>query len=209
MARWHLPPIARFMAAAVAWLIALTVVWSQVSAWTSYPVAWLTHVALEQGAPMWVRKVHVRPGVIEAETTIEIAVPQAGGRKAEFSVEASPARYAYGLPILLALLLAAGWRRRGLWQRALAGYVLLWPTQALSTVMFLLMQMISTAQFNLRTLRADMWQLEAIIYGYQAGALVLPTLVPVMLWLWLDRAYVAEVLVPGFRRFAGQSAVPR
>lgn len=209
MARWHLPPIARFMAAAVAWLVALTVVWSQVSAWTSYPVAWLTHVALEQGAPMWVRKVHVRPGVIEAETTIEIAVPQAGGRKAEFSVEASPARYAYGLPILLALLLAAGWRRRGLWRRALAGYVLLWPTQALSTVMFLLMQMISTAQFNLRTLRADMWQLEAIIYGYQAGALVLPTLVPVMLWLWLDRAYVAEVLVPGFRRFAGQPAAPR
>ena len=31
-------------------------------AWTSYPVGLLSHMALEQTAPMWVRQVHLSPG---------------------------------------------------------------------------------------------------------------------------------------------------
>ena len=41
--------------------------------------------------------------------------------------------------------------------------------------------------------------MEIIVYGYQVGALVLPTLVPILLWLWLDSRFVNDVLVRGWR----------
>lgn len=186
-----------FVLSAFGWIVVLTLAWSQVSAWTSYPVGVLSHIALEQGAPMWVRQVHLKPGAMEVDTAIEVPVAQAGGQRGEITIEASPGRYAYGLPIFLALLLAA--RGKGRVVRAVAGYVLLLPFQALSLTMYSLMQMLLAAQLNLRALRISQWQMEAIVYGYQVGALVLPTLVPILMWLWLDRRFVNDVLVRGWR----------
>lgn len=186
-----------FVLSAFGWIVVLTLAWSQVSAWTSYPVGVLSHIALEQGAPMWVRQVHLKPGAMEVDTAIEVPVAQAGGQRGEITIEASPGRYAYGLPIFLALLLAA--RGKGRVVRAVAGYALLLPFQALSLTMYSLMQMLLAAQLNLRALRISQWQMEAIVYGYQVGALVLPTLVPILLWLWLDRRFVNDVLVRGWR----------
>ena len=114
--------------------------------------------------------------------------PVAGGRRAEVLLEANPGRYAFGLPILGALLFAAWAVRRApgrLWRLGL-GYVLLLPFQSFSLVMYLLMELASASQFNIRTLRIEQWQLEAIVYGYQFGVLVVPTLVPVLVWLLLD-----------------------
>ena len=186
-----------FVLSAFGWIVVLTLAWSQVSAWTSYPVGVLSHIALEQGAPMWVRQVHLRPGAMEVDTAIEVPVAQAGGQRGEITIEASPGRYAYGLPIFLALLLAA--RGPGRVVRAVAGYVLLLPFQALSLTMYSLMQMLLAAQLNLRFLRISQWQMEIIVYGNQVGALVLPTLVPILLWLWLDSRFVNDVLVRGWR----------
>ena len=186
-----------FVLSAFGWIVVLTLAWSQVSAWTSYPVGVLSHIALEQGAPMWVRQVHLKPGAMEVDTAIEVPVAQAGGQRGEITIEASPGRYAYGLPIFLALLLAA--RGPGRVVRAVAGYVLLLPFRALSLTMYSLMQMLLAAQLNLRFLRISQWQMEIIVYGYQVGALVLPTLVPILLWLWLDSRFVNDVLVRGWR----------
>ena len=182
-----------FALSAFGWTLVLTLLWTQVSAWTSYPVAALAHFALEQGAPMWVRTVHKRPGSIEVESTVEMPMPGAGGQLAEATVEANPARYSYGLPIFLALLLAARGPRR--LARALGGCLLLLPVQAFSLSFYLLMQLVLFAQANTRVLRVSQWQVEAIVYAYQFGALVLPTLAPILLWVWLDRQFVEPVLV--------------
>jgi hypothetical protein len=55
----RLSPLTIFMLSAFGWIVALTAIWSQVSAWTSYPAGLLSHMALEQAAPMWVRQVHL------------------------------------------------------------------------------------------------------------------------------------------------------
>lgn len=192
----------RFALYAFGAMIALTLLWTKASPWLSYPVAWLSHVALEQGAPMWVRTAHRQPGSIEVDSAVEIVVPDSGGRRAEITLDADPGRYAFGLPIFCALLLAA-WgaaRQPGrLWRLAL-GYVLLLPVQAFSLVMYLLMQLVSAAQFDQRVLRVDQWQLEAIVYGYQVGVLVLPTLAPVLVWLLLDRKFFSSVIVHGWKQ---------
>lgn len=186
-------PLLVFALLAFAWIIGLTLVWSKVSPWTSYPVAVLTHVALERGAPMWVRSVQKGPGHMLVESAIGVPVPEAGGRIAEIDVEADPGRYAYGLPIFLALIFAA--RDRHLVAKAVVGYLLLLPAQAFSATMFVLMQMVITARSSTRTLVVDAWQVEAIVYGYQLGSLVIPTLVPILLWLWLDRQFFQDVVI--------------
>lgn len=193
----RLSPLTLFVLSAFGWIVALTAAWSAVSAWTSYPVGVLSHMALEQGAPMWVRQVRLSPGAMEVDTALSVPVAQAQGRRGEVSIEMRPAHYAYGLPIFLALVLAA--RGKGRWSRAVGGYVLLLPFQAFSLTMSALMQMVLAAQTDIRLLRIDPWQMEAIIYGYQWGSLVVPTLAPIVLWLWMDRQFVRDVLVRGWR----------
>lgn len=185
------------MLSAFGWIVALTALWSQLSAWTSYPVGVLSHMALEQGAPMWVRQVHLSPGTMEVDTAISVPIPDAGGRRGEITIDVSTARYAYGLPIFIALVLAT--RGRGRLGRVAAGYALLLPFQAFSLTMNALMQMVLAAQADIRLLRASQWQIEAIVYGYQLGSLVLPTLVPILLWLWMDRKFVNDVLIRSWR----------
>ena len=47
------------------------------------------------------------------------------------------------------------------------------------------------------------------MYGYQAGSLVVPTLAPILVWLWLDRQFVAKVVVPVWRPSqAAEAATP-
>lgn len=187
-----------FVASALFWMVALTLVWSKLSSWTSYPVAALSQVALERAAPMWVRHVTHRPGSMEVETAVAMPVPDASGRRADIVVEVDPGRYAYGLPIFLALLLAA--RGSGRIWRAVAGYLLLLPAQAFSLCMFAMIQVVVYAQTNARLLDVAQWQLEAVVYGYQIGSLVVPTLVPIILWLWLDRRFFREVVVRGWQK---------
>lgn len=195
-----------FVLSAFGWIVALTLLWSQVSAWTSYPVGVLSHIALEQGAPMWVHQVRLKPGHMEVDTNVAVPVAEAGGRRAEITIDADPGRYAYGLPIFLALLLAA--RGKGRVVRAIAGYVLLLPAQAFSLTFYVLMQLVLATQLNVRFLRIEQWQMELIVYGYQVGSLVVPTLAPILLWLWMDKKFVAEVVMRGWRGPAAPAALP-
>ena len=195
-----------FVLSAFGWIVALTLLWSQVSAWTSYPVGVLSHIALEQGAPMWVHQVRLKPGHMAVDTNVAVPVAEAGGRRAEITIDADPARYAYGLPIFLALLLAA--RGKGRVVRAIGGYVLLLPAQAFSLTFYVLMQVVLTTQLDVRLMRIAQWQMELIVYGYQVGSLVVPTLAPILLWLWMDKKFVAEVVMRGWRGPAAPAVLP-
>ena len=138
------------------------------------------------------------PGRIEVETRIQVQVPSSNSNLgvAELVAEADPARYAYGLPLFLALLLAAR-SKRG-WKKALVGYLLLFIPQTFSLVLEILRQ-IMVAGGRPGALAVDQWQLEAIAMGYQAGSLLLPALAPVALWLWLDRDFFDQVVAQGWR----------
>lgn len=188
-------------------VVLLTLAWTRVSPWTSYPIGMVAGAVLEHAAPGWVREARLAPGRLEVDTSVAIATPQTGNQPVEITLESDPGRYAYGLPIFLALLLAA--RGPGRTVRALAGYALLLPLQAFSLCMQLLMQLLLTAQFDVRTLRVAQWQMEALVYGYQLGSLVVPTLAPIVIWLWLDRAFVNEVVIGAWRRsLAARGAAP-
>ncbi len=184
-------PLTRFFLRTLVLLVVLTGVWSQVSQWTSRPVSTLTHMALEFGAPYWVESVKKSPELIEVQSRLQVAVQ---GRVGEVIVGANPSHYAYSLPILWALLLAVGGLDRV--GKLALGYTLLLPTQTFSLTMDLLKQMAMAMAVpgGARALHIGQWQLELIGLGYQLGALVLPTVVPIAIWLVLDRAYAKQLI---------------
>lgn len=185
--------LGRFFAGAIAWFLALTVLWLQVSAWTSYPVAGITHVVLEHGARDWIRKVHKTPGKLEADTRIVVSVPGQSpeNSRAEVVIEVDPSHYAYGLPLFLALLLAS--RSRHLVRRSLAGYVVLLIPQSFSLTLEALRQVMVAGGSPL-ALGVAAWQMEAIALGYQFGSLLLPTLAPVALWLCFEKEFLEAAI---------------
>lgn len=182
-------PLTRFFLRTFVLLVVLTGVWSQVGKWTSQPVSTLTHMALEFGAPYWVESVNKSPELIEVQSRLQVAMK---GGVGEVIVGADPSHYAYGLPILWALLLAVGGSGR-IGKLAL-GYVMLLPAQAFSLTMDLVKQMAMAVPGGARVLHIDQWQLELIGLGYQLGTLVLPTVVPIAIWLWLDWASAQQLM---------------
>ncbi len=193
------PPnsLAIFFVSAIGWFFVCTLLWMPIAKWASYPVASLTHLVLEQGAPYWVRSVQKTPGHIEVDTRIR--VPLAAGNAAqgvaELVAEADPAHYTYGFPLFAALLLAA--RSRQLFKKLLLGYAVLWLPQTFSLV-FEILRQIMVAGGRPGALHIDQWQMEGIALGYQVGSLLLPTLAPVALWLRLDRTFFAAVILDGW-----------
>jgi hypothetical protein len=200
-ARWRPSALAVFACSAIAWIIALTIAWSLLARWVAWPVGALSQAALETAAPGWIRSTTLQHGQLEAQTNVEVFVPNSGGRRAELIAQGDPARYAYSLPILLGLLLAARGPRR--FARAAAGALLLLPAQVFSLCASVLMQIALGAQGDRAALKVAAWQLDLLTYAYQLGTLILPTLVPLLLWLWLDRHFVTTTLVPGWTGAAG------
>lgn len=199
LARAKASPLAWFLVKALVGLLLLTGLWSMVSRWTSFPVGVLTGVTLEVAAGDWVQSAHTKPGTIEVQTRLAVRTQ---GRDAEVVVEADPAHFGYGLPIFLALLWTAGsWRGalKGLAARSLLGYVILMPGQVFSLSMELLRQMVIAIPGGARALGIAQWQLEGIALGYQLGSLVVPSLIPILLWVWLDRDKVQALTAASFR----------
>ncbi len=87
--------------------------------------------------------------------------------------------------------------------------MILLPFQAFSISTSLLMQVVLATNLDLRLLKISQTQLDLLAYGYQLGSLVLPTLVPFLLWLWLDRQFVNEVLVEAWKKNIQPKLVPR
>jgi hypothetical protein len=137
---------------------------------------------------------------VEVETRIPVAMAESVTRArgtAELVAQADPARYAYGLPLFLALLLAS--RSQHFFRRAAAGYLILLLPQTFSLV-FEILRQIMVAGGRPGLLRVDQWQMEGIAMGYQLGSLLLPTLAPAALWLWFDRNFFNAVIVGGWLR---------
>lgn len=195
-AAWLLPnkPIARFVVLAVLGVVLLTLLWSVVAPWLAGPAALLSSWVLDIGASGWVQRTRMEGTLLSVYSSLQVSTAQTGWRPSEVIIDINPARYGYSLPILWALFLAASGPGR-VWRMA-AGAVLLVPLHAFSIVTQVLMQLCLAVQLNPQVLHIQTWQLEALVYAYQLGSLVIPSLSPLLLWLWLDQAFVR-------RTFAG------
>jgi hypothetical protein len=123
-------------------------------------------------------------------TTIEMRT--ATGQSGALMVEVNPLLYTYGLAFLAALMLAA----RASWWKLLAGAAALLPFQAWGIAFDFLSQAAITLGPEVAA-RSGItgWRVEAIALGYQAGALLLPALMPVLVWALVCRWFVERQLL--------------
>ena len=133
-------------------------------------------------------------------TTVEVHV--AARQVGLLLVEVNPLLYSYGLPLFVALMLAA----RAEWWKILAGAAVLLPFQAWGIAFDFLAEIVRSgadisARAGLLGLRAEL-----VALGYQVGSLIFPALVPVALWVAFNRRLVDGVIrspAPGMRSPAG------
>src|SRR5512143_2440601 len=109
--RWRPAPLTAFLWRGIFWLVLLTGLWATVTPWAMRPAAQLAHVVLGNGFRAWVREVRHAGEVLEVDTRIELRSADVPGRVGNPVAEVHPAKYGFGLPLFLALLLASGNRR--------------------------------------------------------------------------------------------------
>lgn len=177
----------RFALEAVAWFLVSMAIWSQISAWTSYPAGALARVLIDSQVYGWVESSVNVPGKLTAK--VRFRKQLADQRISTPIATVEPAHYAYGVNLFLALLMASRGRRRYI--KFALGYAALCVPQAISLVMVLLGQIVR--EVPMRLLSIDPWHADAIVVGNMFGMLVLPTLAPVALWLWMEWDRLSEL----------------
>ena len=212
-------PILRFFLLTALCFVVMTAGWRFVADYASRPAAFIARVVLEMNfSRTWLDSTSQGPHQLVVNTRVavpftpqQLAYAKAAGQVippgavAEAVLEVDPARYGYGLPILFALLLAA--HSGKFLRKAVVGTLLLVPFQAFTISMVLLKDLAFRSGVGGETF--TQFQLEMIAYGYQLGTLLVPTVAPIVVWLWLDSHYVTTVLFDGwFDKKSGKTAAP-
>ncbi len=166
------------------------------------PVAWLAGGLMRYFFPGWVSGSELDG--INLTLLTRLTMPHVSGQIAELTPEVSVLTYCYGLPLLLALFFAA--RAKGLWWKLPVCALGLLPFQAWGVCFAWLLQVAVQSGPNTRSMTYfTTWDVNLIGLGNQIGFLLLPTLVPMLMWLYLERRFVITVAVEG----SMEGSVPR
>jgi hypothetical protein len=182
----------RFVLRVVAWLPLTFAVWYLAAPLLAWPVALLAELIVRSTFD-WVKSVEQMGPLITFVTSLR---PDQGanpaGVKAVLSVESNVLLFSFGLPMLAALILAAQEPHR-VWM-LLIGYAVLLPFQTFSVVADFLKNAAFLAgpavasQTNLNA-----WQREVIVFCYQFGTLILPTVAPAIVWVLMHRRFLERL----------------
>lgn len=181
--------VAAFTLRVIAWGVLCFPAWYFAARPISSGVAWIATRAAEAIAP--VERVQAR---IEQRDVIFAAQPS-GATVLRYhlpvglAIEApvNPLKHTFGIPFFLALLLAS--RPSGLAWKALLGVAVIAALAGVGMACDLMVQLrnAATPQGTLLFPFAPAVR-EAIAVGYQLGVLILPTVLPIVLWAALDPA---------------------
>lgn len=186
--------IALFFVRALLALAPALALWYLARNYVVMPVAWLAGAVMRYGFDGWVSGTELL-GITQTLIT-RLTITHSSGRMADLTPEVSVLTYCYGLPLLLALFVAA--RAKGLWWKLPVCAVGLLPFQAWGVCFGWLLQVaVQFGQQTRATTYFGEWAMNLIGLGYQIGFLLLPTLVPMLMWLYLERRFVITVAVEG------------
>ena len=200
-------PIDRFLLRTLLWLAPMFVFWHVLAPLLLMPVAGWTHFALSHLFPHAIAAVEPQGTAVDIVTRFVMAAPVDGsppsGARGQLVFTINALKYTYGLPLLLALTLAAptAWGEK--LYRAVMGGLLLLPVpvwgvacEALKTLVF---NMDPTVALQMGTTPLTR---ELLALAYQLGYLILPAVAPILIWAALHRDFLGELLpqVQGVRQ---------
>ena len=183
-------PVLRFVGKALAWLPAAFAVWYFTAPILLFPARLLAEAFTRIALPDLVRAVSQSGAVYTFATTLKpgIATIASGN----ITVDVNALLYAFGLPLYVSLVLAAlepGWPRK-----LAIGYLVIIPTVAWGVVAdFLKNVAITSGPLVASQTGFSAWQREVIAFAFQFGSLILPTVVPAVVWVVTHRAFLERL----------------
>lgn len=182
-------PLPRFIALVLAWLPVTFVVWYFVAPILLYPALALAEGVLRAGFGDLVRTVGSDGATAQIITSLKPG--QATGR-GQVSVDVNMLLYAFGMPMYAALVLAA---REPRWPRVLViGLVLMLPFVTWGVVAdFLKNVAITAGPAVVSQTGFTLVQREMIVFAFQFGSLILPTVVPAAIWVLTHRPFLERL----------------
>ncbi len=197
-------PIDRFLLHTLLWLAPLFVFWSVLAPLLLMPVAGWAHFVLGHVFPHAIAAVEPRGTTVDIVTRFVMATSADGstppGTHGQLLFTINALKYTYGLPLLLALTLAAptAWGEK--LYRAVMGGLLLLPVpvwgvacEALKTLVFDMDPAVALQMGTTPLTR------ELLVLAYQLGYLILPAVTPILIWAAFHRDFLGELL-PRVRR---------
>ena len=175
------------------WLAPMLGLWYLARDWVvRLPALWADIVM--RSLFSWVEGTQLE-GTVQSLLT-NIVVPHASGQTALATPDAHILSYCYGLPLLFALFLGA--KAKGLAWKLPLGFLILTPFQAWGICFTWLLTLTqATGDTVAMTTRFTAFDNNVIALGYQLGYLLFPSMVPILLWVYLERKTVATIAVEG------------
>lgn len=206
-----LSPLRRFLLAALLWLPLAFFFWFWFAGAMVWPVIamakWvLTHAwpslftAVSQGADLLDAQGRIlgHPGYLMQISSGVLVNAAAAGMPAKFGFlepVVNPMIYGYALPLFAGLVLATPLTR---WQRTrqiALGAVVIWIAQAFGVIAESLKAVgLDAGQPGIDALHRAGIPLNAVALAYQFGYLILPVLVPAVLWIVCNRPFIQELI---------------
>lgn len=181
-----------FMVTSVLALVVLIIPWYFLSPYLAAPVISVAGQLMDSTF-LWVEGYERHETVGTLLTTLNVAVNQNGRLVVgQLSPEVNYRTFGYGLVLFWALLIAS--RPKGMWLKMALGTLILVPSQVFSMCFRWLREALLTSGAEVvRQAGVHRWVLEIIAYFDQLGFLIITPLMPILLWLLLDRAFINKL----------------
>jgi hypothetical protein len=187
-------PLRRLVVSALLWLPACFLLWMLLDGVVVWPAGMVAGWVLPTLMPNAIAEVAQIGARIEIETRLLIQA-DAAGRVGALVLQINPLIYAWCLPLFAGLVMATPLSGRQRVVQFAVGMPLLLAVVSFGTVFDVLKLLafdagpLGAAAVAQAGLGAD-----AVALGYQFGYLILPAVVPVTLWVLLNRAFLEELV---------------
>jgi hypothetical protein len=206
-----LNPLRRFLVAALLWLPFAFFVWFFFAGPLVWPVIALVRFVLLTAWPQLFMAVTQGADLLDAQgrvlehlpylmqlsssVMVDVAGPGAAPRFGMIEPTVNPMVYGYALPLFAGLVLATPVSGRWLLAQLAVGIPLIWIAQAFGVICeSLKMVVIDAGPVGAEAAARAGLSLNLIALCYQFGYLILPSLVPAVLWIVCNRTFI-ELLI--------------
>jgi hypothetical protein len=197
--------LSEFLLLSALWMVFGFMLWYYLAVFHTWPVREVSEAILGQLLGEDFGRIVAEPGqrfLFQVETSIPFTFPDGSTHALGFIV--NPLIFGYGLPLLFGLVMGSNASLLRKLMIMFLGYVVI----ALVQVWGVVLQSLKTLAFNFGAEAHAVTQAHglsdtAIALGYQLGALILPALAPVIVWVLSNRALVEQFV--GWKAGGGPS----
>jgi hypothetical protein len=187
-------PLRRLVLGALLWLPACFLLWFVFDSVVVWPAGKIAAVLLTQWMPHAIAGIEQLGAHLNVDTRLVI---QAGpdGQLGMLVLTVRPLIYAWSLPLFAGLVAATPLETRTRVRQLLIGLPLLWLLVAWGTVFDILKLLaFDSGPLGQAAVQNAGLAPDAVALGYQFGYLILPAVMPIALWIVMNRQFLEELV---------------